>query len=192
MATKKKTTSKKKAGKQTTAMGAALAELTAAIGMSGAEDPAGLVRHLTAMVEGKSYGRKRKLNREVAEKALEKMQEAVHGPDVSTVFGEEIIELVQMEDVFLKDDTTVCMRLDKPLKVGELELEHIELQNLTVSDWIELESEPMELMAKGATLPDLLPIVARVIGCDEKEAGKMSAGMLNRLWGLFGCFFLGR
>ena len=193
MTTKKKTTSKKKAGKQNTTMSVALAELTAAIGMSGTEDAVGLVRHLTAMVSGKSYGRKRKINRDTAEETPTKMQEAVHGPDVSTVLGEEIIELVQMGDVFLDADTgEIRMLLGKPLVVAGTTYENIALRNLTVTDWIELDSEPMELMSKGAKLGELLPIVARVIGCTDEEAGQLSAGDINRLWGLFGCFFLGR
>lgn len=190
----KKTTKKKQSTKKpakNAALESAISELLVAVGTHPTEDKAGLVRQLAARVDMKPSGRKREISIDNATKTFEKMLEAKQAPDVSAVFTEELTELIRMQDMWL-DDENIQLKLSSSIKIADTTVSHVTVNNLRTIDFIELDAEPYELLSKGGDLKEIGRIVSKILRCTEDEAFELAPRDINRIWGVFGCFFLGR
>jgi hypothetical protein len=188
MSQKKKKSSSKAAPKKTP-YSDEISEFMLAVGASENPDKAALIRQMSAILKQEATGRKRKLSEKVADQALRDALEFYHSPDVSAIFAKELVELFQMEDLAFVQGEGVYITLSTAFKGDRKVL----LKNLTVNDFIELDTDPHTLMAPDKTLSDILPVVAKILDCENPEdAGVISVNDLWRIWGQFTCFFLGR
>lgn len=195
-ATKKKIKSKKKTTGATPAtqnnpFQLAIADLMMAISSSETDDKIALINQIVANIQAKPTGRKRVIGEDVAKKTFTEILESLRSPDVPALWALECTEYIRLGDLLLEDGVPY-IRLTQPIKVDGETVKRVEIKNITVGDFIEMEVEPTALVNQGAPLPTLLKIAQKMIGCTDKEAGAMSAGDITRLWGLFMLFFLGR
>lgn len=171
----------------------AVTELMLAIGEATTEDKIGLMRQMSSLIAQEGMKRKRRISDDKAREALQAMIEHVNSPDIPVIIAEEITEYIRMEDLHYDKDRGIVAKFKTPLEIvdGEPQVDFV-LKNLKVKDFIALELDPAELYEKGGTLAEKMAIVERVIGCTSGEAEELCVADVNRIWGLFATFFLGR